>query len=70
MSDHTQDEPALAQNATNDAERLAGLLDQVRADMRGQDAATVERDLRDRLRDSGIVVDEDLVQTLVDEITG
>lgn len=70
MSDQTQDEPALAQNAATDVERLAGVLDQVRADMRGQDAATVERDLRDRLRDTGIVVEEDVVRQLVAEIAG
>lgn len=58
MTGETQDEPALAQNATTDEERLDGLIAQLHADLAGHDAALVEKALRSRLSDAGITLDE------------
>lgn len=69
-SGETQDGPALAQNDASDDERRAGLEAQLRADLSGQDAPTVEAAVRRRLADTGIAVDEDLVRRWVAEISG
>lgn len=70
MTEETQDEPALAQNDATEQERLAGLVAQLRADLIGEDAATVEVGVRRRLEDTGIDADEELVARLVAEISG
>lgn len=70
MADETQDGPALAQNAASDDEKLAGLVAQVRADLSGRDAATVERAIRSRLDDTGLALDADQVAALVAELAG
>lgn len=70
MSDATQDGPALDQNVASEKERLDGLVEQVRADVAGEDAAIVEQALRRRLTDTGIEVDDERVRVLVQEISG
>ncbi|GAA3029084.1 hypothetical protein [Microbacterium dextranolyticum] len=69
MPEETQDSPALAQNEATEDERLQGLVAQVRADLSGEDAATVETAVRRRLDDTGIDVDEELVRRLVEELS-
>ncbi|WOQ70036.1 hypothetical protein RYJ27_02065 [Microbacterium limosum] len=54
MSENTQDEPSMAQHDTTDAARLAGVVDQTRADVGGKDADAVEHVLRERLAQTGI----------------
>ncbi len=54
--------------ATND-ERVDGVIRQVRADVTGQNAATVEHALRGRLRDTGLTLDEDRIAQLVAELS-
>lgn len=71
MSDEaTQDEPVLEQNAATDQERLDGLSAQLRADLAGEDAATIEQAVRHRLADTGIPADESLIALLISEISG
>lgn len=70
MTDETQDEPALAQNSPSEDERVAGLLAQLRADLSGEDAATVDAAVRRRLADTGIVVDDEVVRGWVADISG
>ena len=54
MSENTQDEPTMSQHETTDAARLAGVVDQTRADVGGKDADAVEHVLRQRLEQTGI----------------
>lgn len=63
-----QDGPALAMNTTDDGERLDGLLQQVRADLTGQNAATVEHGLRQRLGQVGLELDDDEIARHVGDI--
>ncbi|MEH3088797.1 MAG: hypothetical protein PGN24_04060 [Microbacterium arborescens] len=65
-----QDGPALDMHATDDDERLAGLLAQVRADLSGENAATVEHGLRQRLVQVGLELDDAEVARHVSEIAG
>ena len=46
MTDETQDEPVLDQNTATEQERLDGLIAQLRADVTGEDTATVEAAVR------------------------
>lgn len=69
MPEETQDSPALAQNETTGDERLRGLVAQLRADVSGEDVATVETAVRRRLGDTGIEADEDLVRRLIEELS-
>ncbi|CAN7399552.1 hypothetical protein LJR045_002479 [Microbacterium sp. LjRoot45] len=66
----TQDAPALDQNLPTDMERLDGVVQQVRADVGGEDVAIVEKSLRRRLTDTGIVVADDEVSALARDIAG
>ena len=70
MTDETQDEPVLDQNTATEQERLDGLIAQLRADVTGEDIATVEAAVRRRLSDTGVEADEDLVRRLVAELAG
>ncbi len=70
MTDDTQDEPALAQNATSDEERLDGLIAQMHADLAGHDDAVVAKALQSRLSDVGIALDEDAFADVVAQIAG
>lgn len=70
MTDETQDEPALEQNVASDEDRLIGVIAQLRADVSGSDAATVETAVRRRLDDTGIDASDDLVRRLVADLTG
>lgn len=70
MTDETQDEPVLDQNTAAEQERLDGLTAQLRADVTGEDTATVETAVRRRLSDTGIEADEALVRRLVAELAG
>lgn len=70
MTDETQDEPVLDQNTAAEQERLDGLIAQLRADVTGEDTATVETAVRRRLSDTGVEADEDLVRRLVAELAG
>lgn len=66
----TQDGPALDQNLPTEMERLDGVVQQVRADVGGEDVAIVETSLRRRLADTGIVVADDEVSALARDIAG
>ncbi len=66
----TQDGPALDQNVATDMERLDGVVQQVRADVGGEDVAIIEKSLRSRLADTGIVVADDEVSALARDIAG
>ena len=70
MTDETQDEPALEQNVASDEDRLIGVIAQLRADVSGSDAATVETAVRRRLDDTGIDASDDLVRRLVADLAG
>jgi len=70
VTDETQDEPALEQNVASDEDRLIGVIAQLRADVSGSDAATVETAVRRRLDDTGIDASDDLVRRLVADLTG
>lgn len=70
MTNETQDEPALEQNVASDEDRLIGVIAQLRADVSGSDAATVETAVRRRLDDTGIDASDDLVRRLVADLTG
>lgn len=70
MTDETQDEPVLDQNTATEQERLDGLIAQLRADVTGEDTATVEAAVRRRLSDTGIEADEALVRRLVADLAG
>ncbi len=65
-----QDGPALSMHTTDDTERLDGLLAQVRADLAGQNPATVEHGLRQRLSQVGLELDDDEVARFVEEHAG
>ncbi|KZE88712.1 hypothetical protein [Microbacterium sp. TNHR37B] len=65
-----QTEPALAQNETTEDERLDGVVVQTRADLGGQDAATIEQALRSRLNDAGISMDDDEIAALARDLAG
>lgn len=66
----TQDEPRLDQNDTTDLERLDGIVAQTRADLAGQDAASIEKALRGRLSDAQIPLDDDEIVALARDIAG
>lgn len=66
----TQDAPALDQNLPTEMERLDGVVQQVRADVGGEDVAIVEKSLRRRLADTGIVIADDEVSALARDIAG
>ncbi|WP_454117430.1 hypothetical protein [Microbacterium lacticum] len=70
MTDETQDEPGLEQNVASEEDRLNGVIAQLRADVSGEDAATVETAVRRRLDDTGIDASDDLVRRLVAELAG
>lgn len=70
MTDETQDDPVLDQNTAAEQERLDGLIAQLRADVTGEDTATVETAVRRRLSDTGIEADEALVRRLVADLAG
>ncbi|WP_314855343.1 hypothetical protein [uncultured Microbacterium sp.] len=70
MTDETQEEPVLDQNTAAEQERLDGLIAQLRADVTGEDTATVETAVRRRLSDTGIEADEALVRRLVADLAG
>ena len=70
MTDERQDEPVLDQNTAAEQERLDGLIAQLRADVTGEDTATVETAVRRRLSDTGIEADEALVRRLVADLAG
>lgn len=69
LSEPTQDGPSLAQNATSPQERLDGLVAQLRADVAGADATTVEKAVRARLADTGIALDEPAIARLVADLS-
>ncbi|WP_431802867.1 hypothetical protein [Microbacterium sp. bgisy203] len=69
MSEGTQDEPALDQNAASDQDKLDGLVAQLRADVAGENAATVEQAVRRRLDDTGIALGEERIAALVAELS-
>ncbi|WP_292864064.1 hypothetical protein [Microbacterium sp.] len=69
MAEDTQDEPVLEQNTASEQERLDGLVAQMRADVQGEDAATVEQALRHRLTDIGMTLDESEIAQLVADLT-
>lgn len=69
MSEETQDEPALDQNAASDQDKLDGLVAQLRADVAGQNAVTVEQAVRRRLDDTGLALDEERIAALVAELS-
>lgn len=70
QNEPTQDEPVLEQNAATEQERLDGLSAQLRADLAGEDAETIEQAVRHRLADSGIPADEAFIALLISEIAG
>jgi hypothetical protein len=54
MMPNTQDDPAMGQHPTTDAAKLAGIVDQTRADVGDKDAEAIEHVLRQRLEQVGI----------------
>lgn len=65
----TQDEPALAMHDATEGERLDGLVAQLRADVLGENVATVEKAVRGRIAETGLTVDEDVVARLIAELS-
>lgn len=64
----SQNEPRLDLHETSDQERLDGLIAQLRADVRGQNAATVEKAVRSRLAETGVPAREEVVLALIAEL--
>lgn len=64
-----QDGPALSMHTTDDDERLDGLLAQMKADLTGQNAATIEHALRRRLDETGLTIDDAEVDRIVAELS-
>lgn len=64
-----QDGPALAMHTTDDAGRLEGLIAQLRADVAGENAATVEQAVRRRLDEVGLSLDGAEIDRVVTELT-
>ena len=65
-----QDGPALAMHETDDRERLDGLVAQLRADLAGENRATVEHGVRQRLSQVGLNLDDDEFERIVAELVG
>jgi len=65
----TQDGPVLAQNDPTELERLDGIVVQTRADLAGEDVAVVEKSLRRRLDDAGIVLEEEEIEALARDLS-
>ena len=63
-----QNEPLLEQNSTTDAERLAGIVEQTRADLDGADLEKIIGVLKQRLEDAAIPLSDDGVRALADRI--
>ncbi|SDQ26803.1 hypothetical protein [Microbacterium sp. cf332] len=63
-----QDGPALAMHDTTDRERLDGLVAQLRADLSGENRATVEHGVRQRLSQVGLTLDDGDIAEIVDDI--
>lgn len=64
----TQDEPRLELHDTSDQERLDGLIAQLRADVGGQNAATVDKAVRGRLAETGVPAEEEVILALIAEL--
>ncbi len=64
----TQDEPRLDVHQTSDQERLDGLIAQLRADVAGQNAATVDKAVRGRLAETGVPAEEEVILALIAEL--
>ena len=64
----TQDEPRLDLHQTSDQERLDGLIAQLRADVAGQNAATVDKAVRGRLAETGVLAEEEVILALIAEL--
>lgn len=62
--------PVLDQNRPTPEQRLAGLVEQLRADMTGQHADAIEKDVRHRLADTGIRLSDAQIAALVAELAG
>lgn len=63
-----QNEPLLAQNTTTDAERLAGIVEQTRADLGGEDLEKIIAVLKQRLADAAIPLSDEGVSALADKV--
>lgn len=66
---NTQDEPRLEMHATTEQERLDGVVAQLRADVQGENTATVDKAVRTRLAETGVAADEDTIARLVAELS-
>ncbi len=67
---NTQDEPRLELHETTAQERLDGIVAQLRADVQGENAATVDKAVRTRLAETGVAADENAIARLVAELSG
>lgn len=67
-SARTQDEPRLDLHETSDQERLDGLIAQLRADVRGQNAAVVDKAVRSRIAETGVPAEEEVILALIAEL--
>lgn len=68
-AENTQDEPRLEMHATTQQERLDGIVAQLRADVQGENTATVDKAVRTRLAETGVAADEDTITRLVAELS-
>ncbi len=64
-----QEAPRQEQNATNDDERIDGIVEQTRADLAVGHSDLPERLLRDRLHDAAIELDDAEIGALVERVT-
>ncbi len=63
-----QSGPALAMHATDDGERLDGLLAQLRADLPGESPAAIEQAVRRRIDEIGLTLDEPTIDRIVADL--
>ncbi|GAD33796.1 DNA-binding protein [Microbacterium sp. TS-1] len=63
-----QDGPALSMHDTTEQERLDGLVAQLRADLPGENRATVEKYVRQRVSEVGLNVGDDEIARIVDDL--
>mgnify|MGYP001143873469 CR=1 FL=1 len=67
-AEDTQDEPVLAMHDPSQSDRWDGLVAQLRADVLGQNTAVVDKAVRGRIAETGVVVEEEVVVALIAEL--
>ncbi len=68
-AEDTQDEPVLDMHDPSPSDRWDGLAAQLRADVLGQNTAVVDKAVRGRIAETGVVVEEEVVVALIAELS-